>query len=482
MTGDIVDYFKFIFYDKDGKVLGTLRNGGIWFNGSDYSKATKLQITANIDTDHNIYNLIDNGIYSFVIYGGESLNDQDDFINRQTLNFTVQKLLPTEVTLPTFRTAQSADGTSFISYMVPDSMGVTESKDSYYWNKINYWNTADANNKFFHSYVTGIKNPNKADYFASYTAKGVAGKNVAGRISGFKDLNNVFYNLNEDTLYQFKFATSMTDSIKKIGDKVTHNNPIYVSTWDENHPLVTVAGVNPPFLGAGYAQSGNYKSYNTRYVLAVPRMYIDGTTSHNIDVSHKYLGVSTTLNEDGDVENYAETHLATTESAFTVKYASWIQASTFSNVKKPTLQWKTTPEKADTLKFANIKSTNTYNGELFSKNLSALINAEYLMPVVTKIQFKSANGHVNEYFQPEPANLGTASQAAGSPALPLFKLEQKDGRGEKGDIVLCVTQVSTQLDANPIADHDENLEITVVDAFGIEHIISVPVTIKRAAN
>ena len=142
----------------------------------------------------------------------------------------------------------------------------------------------------------------------------------------------------------------------------------------------------------------------------------------------------------------------------------------------------TTPEKADTLKFANIKSTNTYNGELFSKNLSALINAEYLMPVVTKIQFKSANGHVNEYFQPEPANLGTASQAAGSPALPLFKLEQKDGRGEKGDIVLCVTQVSTQLDANPIADHDEDLEITVVDAFGIEHKISVPVLIKRAQN
>ena len=462
----MIDFFTFIFYNNQNKVIATVKGTNNWtvFDGSSVKNAVKMQVTANIDKAHDIYNLIDNATYSFIIKGREVLDDQADWIDRQVYNFTVQKLLPTEVILPEFRTNQSADGTSFISYMVPDSLNTTEEKlDDETKNLIWDWNN---------TYTVSYSNLKKK--YASYTAATIEGKNYKGRVNGFKDLNNVFYDLNKDTLYHFTFATSNKWSNEK------NNLPIQVSVWNDRDS-VQIDGVNPPFLGAGYKADGDYKSYKTLYVLSVPRNFIDGTTSHNIDVSHKYLGVSTQLKQDGTLNWYKKTHLATTESAFTVKYASWIQASTFSNVKKPVLQWKTTPEAADTLTLTNIKSVNTYNGELFSKDLSALINAEYLMPVVTKIQFVSANGHVNEYFKPEDTALGTPG--ANPIALPLYKYATAwKGHHAANDIVLCVTQVSTQLDANPIADHDENLEITVVDAFNIEHKISVPVTIKRAAN
>jgi hypothetical protein len=436
------------------------------FYGGEYKDAVTMKVTVNINKTHDIYNIVDENTYSFVFKGYEGLEDQRDGILRQTLNFTVQKLLPTEVILPEFRTAQSEDGKKFISYMVPDSLDTAEETHDVWKTDVWDWepnNTASKSNLW-------AKN-------ASYTAATIQNKNYKGRMNGFKDLNNVFYDLNKDTLYQFNFKTSNywnTTNLKNLNS--------LVSIWEDGDE-VEIIGVNPPFVGDGYeeASDGDYLAYKTKYVLSVPKAYIDATTEHSIDVSHKYPGVSTKLDQNGNVSDalYKQTHLATTEDAFTVIYAPWIKASTFSNIAKPELQWLTTPEVADTLSLTNIKSVNTYNGELFSKNLSALINAEYLMPVVKKIQFVSANGHVNEYFKPVDAEDGPGV------VLPLFELGEEQAAskyGKEGDIVLLVTQVSTQLDANPIADHDENLEITVVDAFNIEHKISVPVTIKRAPN
>ena len=259
---------------------------------------------------------------------------------------------------------------------------------------------------------------------------------AAASEKGTKDLNNVFYGL--DANYEFIFATSAT--------KKQNNQDVVV----DNEVIA-----------------------DDEYVLEVAKSFINNETWHNVTVNYLYKGISTYY--DAEEEEYVkgDDHKVAYGKTLQVKYACWHNASAFDWAKKtatktykPELQWMA---EGNTVyaHYAHISSTNSYNNDYFGLDLNELLNTKGWLKVKEGSAKLTVNGQVNPYFKPEFNVL-----AIDEDGLPV---QDEDGNSV---IAISFTQVGTQIDAAPVADHEENLEFVVVDAYGHEKTISLAVTIK----
>ena len=257
------------------------------------------------------------------------------------------------------------------------------------------------------------------------------GYNVASE-NGVKDLNNVFYGLNND--YQFKFATSALNAKNEV-----------VSTD------YIVATPNAEYL----------------YELKVAKKFIDNTEWHAVTVNYLYRGVSTYYDATAKDYKVGQDHPVPYAGTLEAKYACWEDASAFAwgTYKqgtttlsyKPALQW-TAEGEGETANLSEIWSTNSYNNDYFGLDLNELINVKGWLNVAADTDKVDAvklvvNGQVDPYFVPTIEG-------------GVIKFAQKD----------------TQVDAAPTADHEETLIISVVDAYGHVYEITLPVTVKAPAK
>ena len=256
---------------------------------------------------------------------------------------------------------------------------------------------------------------------------------------GVKDLDNVFYGL--DDYYKFEFATSAADT-----DKDGVLNKVTVTDTDG---VINKKG-----------------TYNLRVSEnKTDGYFIDNETWHAVSVWYTYPGISTYsyTDENGDEAwKHGATHEVAYDKALEATYACWEDASAFVWATKeglslkPVLQWDAigTQRSAD---LSAIQSTNSYNNDYFGLDLESLLNtAKWLAKsatdgagkAITTIQLKVGD-QVNPYYVPS---------IEGSKII--FK------------------QKETQVDAAPTADHTETLEIVLVDAFGHQVAITLDVTVK----
>ena len=249
---------------------------------------------------------------------------------------------------------------------------------------------------------------------------------------GVKDLNNVFYGLNND--YVFKFGTSALNAKNEV-----------VSTGN------IVATPNAEYL----------------YELKVAKKFIDNTEWHAVTVNYLYRGVSTTYDSEAKVYKVGQDHPVPYAGTLEAKYACWEDASAFdwgtykqgttTLSYKPALQW-TAEGEGETANLKEIWSANSYNNDYFGLDLNELINVKGWLNVAADTDKVDAvklvvNGQVDPYFEPTI----------------------------EGGVIKFV-QKNTQVDAAPTADHEETLIISVVDAYGHVYEITLPVTVKAPAK
>ena len=241
--------------------------------------------------------------------------------------------------------------------------------------------------------------------------------------NGVKDLNNVFYGLDDN--YSFVFATSAVNA----KDEIVSTDAILATPAAENY-----------------------------YELNVAKKFIDDATWHAVTVNYLYRGVSTYYDAEEEEWVIGDDWAVKYGKSIEAKYACWEDASAFawdtypsadgkSTLSyKPALKW-TADAVGDKANLMEIISTNSYNNDYFGLDLESLVVTKGWL-TIESIKL-TVGEQVNPYFKPE---------VEGS--------------------VIKFTQISQQVDAAPVADHEETLVITVVDAFGHEFDIELDVTVK----
>ena len=254
--------------------------------------------------------------------------------------------------------------------------------------------------------------------------------------NGIKDLNNVFYGLDDN--YSFVFGTSTKDA-------------------DGNNVSLAPVTYNPSFEA-----NPTEEMYYPLWINQNPNKYIDNTTWHSVTASYIYKGVSTYYDAAKEVWHVGVNYGVDYNKTLEAKYACWHDASAFAwgtykvtinketvtKSYKPELQWTAEGNTVAT-PYSHIVSTNSYNNDYFGLDLNVLINTNEWLKIKKDSYKLTVNGQVNPYFKPEMTGN-----------------------------TITFTQIKTQVDAAPVADHDENLVFTVIDAFGHEKEISLVVTIK----
>ena len=404
------------FYDKDGALL----NNGTYTNpwgiaGDNIKDAVKVTFTPN----DNIAGMLNDATYTIFIRQSETHIDDTQTLPYATLSIT--KVMPDKAKTLEFRPKQEGD-----------------------WDANGKWVSKDGTGKFM-AYM--IPNENAwtapwADTYPQQTSDEVYEATPA-KDNGFKDLNNVFYNLNENYKdIEFFFANSLKKDNKIVdlmdGDK---NGIVYRTT--------PVSGM--------------------RYILDVATEFIDGKTEHAVTTYTNYDAVSTYIEKtnNGDVTHYAETWSVKSNQSLTAIYACWHHAMhtiEFFKMKDnkevaetPELQWTATGNDEVERTFANIRTKNSYNNDYFGLKLDKLVTEKGWLTYV-------ANS----------AELNTKADGTGQ-KNPYFKPEVENG-------TITFTQTSVQVDANPTADHDEYLVMKFKDAFDHEVLVSAKVLVKKAAT
>jgi hypothetical protein len=141
-------------------------------------------------------------------------------------------------------------------------------------------------------------------------------------------------------------------------------------------------------------------------------------------------------------------------------YACWHHAATYAwavdkNKKslQPQLQWEAAPTAEQEAKMNSVLIKSGYNAAVFEGTLEALLTKNFIKVDTEKEPKLTYGTQVNPYFKPTI-----------------------DATGK-----ITFSQVSIQSDANPTADHTENLTINFLDAYGHEIAVVLPVVIKKAA-
>jgi hypothetical protein len=381
------------FYDKDGNLLtnGTYTDP-YHIAGDDIKDAVKVTFTPN----NNIAGMLNDATYTIFIRQSETHVDDTQRMPYATL--TITKVMPDKAKTLEFRPKQETkDGTGdFIAYMIPNE---------------NAWAAP---------WATTFPTIDDAEATkAAYDA-------TTARDNGFKNLNNIFYNLDEEDDIEFIFANSLKKD-NKVVDLVDDNKTGIVA--------------NVP---------------GDKYILDVAREFIDGTTKHNVQTYTNYDGVSTYYDKDNTL-HYGEVWSVASTQKLTATYACWHHAMhdvAFKNAVS--LQWSAEGTEAKT-DYSNITTKNSYNSTYFGLTLDKLIANKWLIIAgAPELNTKAdGSGQKNPYFVPT-----------------------MDDANKK----VVFTQASVQVDANPTANHDEYLIIRFKDAFGHTVALASKVTIKKATS
>ena len=388
------------FLDKDGNLVQKMNKGTseVEFKKDDVEKITAIQFeTSNIAW-----------FYDGQTYDQKIKVYDDNHILIQVINCHMTKVMPTAVKDPQFRPMQEVDPTqalptikskegsnAFIAFMIPNT---------YKW-----------------AAPWTFQLPSKE----SYEIQGEYADN------GWKNLNNIFYNLNDNENYRFDFKTSYTTEDGKKDQDL--KEILYGNFFNSN----------PEYAG---------------YWLAVQDEYIDGKTWHDVVLSGVYPGVSSYIAKDKSVK-FGEDYSVPSSTKYQVMYACWHDAATWAwgvdkNKKslQPKLQWEanaTTPQEA---KANAVLIKSGYNADVFEGTLEGLIKKNFIKINTEKEPVLTYGTQVNPYFKPTVDEAGK----------------------------ITFTQVDIQSDANPTADHPEDLTINFLDAYGHEVAVTLKVQILKA--
>ena len=250
--------------------------------------------------------------------------------------------------------------------------------------------------------------------------------------TGVTDLNNVFYNLDEKV--ELTFADAQVDPEDATGKKI-------IANVSNNHSITE--GVK----------------------------FIDSKTWHNVVANYNYGYVSYKWDAKANTYKTAPVSIASTKS-LSAQFACWETANKYdwgtyrhndgttekpvwnTYSYKPELQWSAAGTTETTDLGVAVLVKNSYNNDFFGGALKNIItDAKYLVvDTETPVQL-----------------------TYGTQVNPYFKAEYNNG-------VVTFTQIGTQVENAPVADHEETLVVPFKDAYGHKTSVKVPVTIKTAAK
>ena len=262
------------------------------------------------------------------------------------------------------------------------------------------------------------------------------GWNNTSNTSGYGtvDLNNVFYNLDNNVEFT-------------IADARKNNNKI------EN---LTVVGTT----------DDNKNHHNT----VIAAEFIDSKTEHKVTAKYNYGMISCRKNDKGvyepqnwtiDYKKDMSVIFACWESVNTYDWAKASSNITIAGVNyakgaklQPKLTWKANPTAVTGYSTGNMQVSNSYNNDFFGGTVSSLINGKFFKYVENSAHL-SYGKQIDPYFT---VSIGT------------------DGK-------ITFSQKDVQVENAPVADHDEVLSFDVTDAYGHTITIkSLTVKILRPAS
>lgn len=183
----------------------------------------------------------------------------------------------------------------------------------------------------------------------------VTNKSVYGSV----DLNNVFYNLDDNVSFE------IADAAKDANDKLTS-----VRADKANNFVATVAAKD----------------------------FINSTTKHAVTAKYNYGEISLVKNnKTGQWEK--KPHTVDYGKSLSVTFACWHSASSYSWKEQPALQWKATANVIKT-DIKNIAVKNTYNNDFFGGTFAQLLTNKYL-EVKAGSAHLTYEGQVDPYFTVE---------------------------------------------------------------------------------
>lgn len=183
----------------------------------------------------------------------------------------------------------------------------------------------------------------------------VTNKSVYGSV----DLNNVFYNLDDNVSFE------IADAAKDANDKLTS-----VKADKANKFVATVAAKD----------------------------FINSTTKHAVTAKYNYGEISLVKNnKTGQWEK--KPHTVDYGKSLSVTFACWHSASSYSWKEQPALQWKATANVIKT-DIKNIAVKNTYNNDFFGGTFAQLLTNKYL-EVKAGSAHLTYEGQVAPYFTVE---------------------------------------------------------------------------------
>ena len=252
---------------------------------------------------------------------------------------------------------------------------------------------------------------------------------------GTVDLNNVFYNL--DNNVEFTIADA-----RKNNNKI--ENLTVVGTTDDN----------------------NANHHNT----VIAAEFIDSKTEHKVTAKYNYGIISCRKNDKGvyepqnwtiDYKKDMSVIFACWESVNTYDWAKATTNQTIAGVEyakgaklQPKLTWKANPTAVTGYSTGNMQVSNSYNNDFFGGTVSSLINGKFFKYVENSAHL-SYGKQIDPYFT---VSIGT------------------DGK-------ITFSQKDVQVENAPVADHDEVLSFDVTDAYGHTITIkSLTVKILRPAS
>lgn len=183
----------------------------------------------------------------------------------------------------------------------------------------------------------------------------VTNKSVYGSV----DLNNVFYNLDDNVSFE------IADAAKDANDKLTS-----VKADKANKFVATVAAKD----------------------------FINSTTKHAVTAKYNYGEISLVKNNKTGLWE-KKPHTVDYGKSLSVTFACWHSASSYSWKEQPALQWKATANVIKT-DIKNIAVKNTYNNDFFGGTFAQLLTNKYL-EVKAGSAHLTYEGQVDPYFTVE---------------------------------------------------------------------------------
>lgn len=178
----------------------------------------------------------------------------------------------------------------------------------------------------------------------------VTNKSVYGSV----DLNNVFYNLDDNVSFE------IADAAKDANDKLTS-----VRADKANNFVAKVAAKD----------------------------FINSTTKHAVTAKYNYGEISLVKNnKTGQWEK--KPYSVDYGKSLSVTFACWHSASSYSWKEQPALQWKATANVIKT-DIKNIAVKNTYNNDFFGGTFAQLLTNKYL-------EVKAGSAHLTYEGQADP--------------------------------------------------------------------------------